>query len=646
MLEELAPFTDERINWDEVTKFTPDMYQLYSTAPLWEIDSPTFNGWNDYRSYWCQELQRLVTTSKAVIGRWQEAGRQMSQALEESVNSSTPVFDFNSALAAEPLPIAASQVHEKVALLASNPPIPMAFPQQENQKQYVSAINQMFGMVWEDINWDRKTAKAHYKIQFWNSACFKWNVDMFAPGIFGQPGKITLDLIATDEIFFDPACKELDCQFMDYIIQKHTMEMGDIQHQYPLSAKQVATSANQLLSDSSVSSRNDGDYIQSPVPKLARNPGRQQKIEVLECYIRDSRLKFEPLILDARKPEYKDRFKLDEDGYIIGEWVPRYPDGRLIIVTSDVVLKDIPNPFPHGEFPYVFPEGDPSEKPYVVGDAAKIMAVTRKYNDISSDVHRFYKSEVPRPMQMDSGAIFDPALAQNVPNDPTYILELTPNKRFERRIASDVPTLVYNYLQNLSGFVDMASGTSAIMRGTISDGSQMSVQTMERAQQFASSRLALAAKLYNTAARKLGRQLMWILRATIKEDIKVLVTMPDGKQEEIDWRSDRKVFDSGDPTKIRQLRATQDYMITIKASTGMPGAVQQEQARASGLFNDKAIDREAYLDAIQYPGRRNIVDRMRAQELEDIQAAGIGRQLGVNLKEAVKQEQPGRRKKE
>jgi hypothetical protein len=249
-------------------------------------------------------------------------------------------------------------------------------------------------------------------------------------------------------------------------------------------------------------------------------------------------------------------------------------------------------------------------------------------------------------MQMDSGAIFDPALAQSVPNDPSFLLELTPNKRFERRIAVDVPPLVFNYLQNLQGMTDMASGTSSIMRGTISDGSQMSAQTMQQLQQFASSRLALSAKFFNGAARKLGRQGMWIVRATVKEAIKVQVTMPDGKQEEIDWESDRKTFDGGNPNAIRNLRAKEDYMITIKASTGMPGAVQQEQARASGLFNDKAIDREAYLDAIQYPGRRNIVDRMRAQELEDIQAAGIGRQLGVNLKEAVKQEQPGRRKKE
>ncbi len=647
MLAESRPISDERINWDEVTRFTPELYEIYSKAPLWEIDSPTFRGWNDYRSYWCQEVQRLQLASKDVIGRWQEAGRQMSEALESSVNSSTPVFDFNSALAAEPLPIAAAQIHEKVALLASNPPIPMAFPQQEAQKQYVSAINQMLNMVFEDNDWDMLAAKAHYDIQFWNAACFKWVVDMFTPGVFGQLGKVSLDLVGLDTIFFDPGCKQLDCKFMDYIIQRHEMEYGEIQAQYPLAANMVKASSDQLISDTSVTTRNDGDYIQSPQPKLGRGlVSRRQKIVVLECYIKDSRQKFEPSILDARAPNYRDRYALDADGYILGKFVPRYPDGRLIIVTSDVVLKDIANPYPHGDFPFVFAQGQPAKKAYAVGDAARIMTVTRKYNNIATDLHSYYQSEIKRPMHQDAGAILDPNLAQNVPNDPTYILELAPQKLFYRRPAVDVPPLVFNYLQTLQGMTDMASGTSPIMRGNLADGDKMSVQTLQNAQQFASSRLALAAKFFNGMARKLGRQGMWILRAIISESIKLQVDMPDGTKEDVDWVSDKKVFDGNDPVAIRQLRAKEDYLITIKASTGMPGAVQQEQARAGGLFNDKAIDREAYLDAIQYPGRRNIVDRMRKQELEDIESAGIGRQLGVNMKETVKQMQPGRRKKE
>lgn len=48
---------------------------------------------------------------------------------------------------------------------------------------------------------------------------------------------------------------------------------------------------------------------------------------------------------------------VDQEGYIIGDWVKRYPTGRQLVVTSASVLKDIPNPYPHGKMPFVFAQG-------------------------------------------------------------------------------------------------------------------------------------------------------------------------------------------------------------------------------------------------------------------------------------------------
>lgn len=636
----------ERIKWGQVRRFTPEMYWLWQKAPLWETDSDQFNSPEEYESYWCQVIQSMTTTSKAAIGKWQMQGKTAARAIEQNQSAVTPVFASNAALAQEPLPFAQAMIQEKVALLSANPAMPMVEQKEESQASQVAGLNTMFGMVLDSVNWPNIAARAQYDVQFFNAGCFRWTVDKFSPGLFGDMGAIDLIKVDLDRIFPDPSCSDLNCKNMDYLIERHDMEIGEIQSQYPLAAARVNAYMDELISDTSVQSRNNEDYIQSPQPKLARNSAvHRQKIAVLEAWIRDTRLKFEPIILDGTSDDYTQRFKLDDEGYIIGNWVKRYPNGRLIVCTASTILYDDSNPFPHGQFPYVFPQGMPSSTPFAAGNAIRIMVVTRKLNDMVQAIHRYFQSEIPRPMMQDSGAIMDPNMQQNVPNDPEYILELAQGKRFERRPAMDIPASVYTYIQLLQAILDMTSGSAGVMRGQLEEGSQLSAEAMNNLQQFASSRLALEARFFNTAVKQLGYQLMWILRMIVKSNLKLTVQLPTGKTQTIDWESDRDVFERGDPNEIQMLRAREDYLVNIKAGTGSPGAKQSQIAYFQSLFNDNAIDRAAFLDGIEFPNRAAINERMRSDELENIAAMGFGKELGANIKEFLKQASPGRREK-
>jgi hypothetical protein len=633
-------------DWEAVERFTPELYWKYTTAPFWQVDSADFISENSYVAYYCALAKELMTYSKAYIGRWQQRGKQTARAVEMAQNPTTPIFDYSSALASEPLPLAISQIQEKVALLSNNPGRPEVQPQQEGQFQYTSALNQLMDMVLEANNYDIKYSRAIYDIRFWAAACWKLNVDPNRRGILAEYGDICLEKLEWDDIFPDPACKELHWDYMDYIIQRHTMEIGDIREQYPLASININVVDDEIISDTSVSARNNEDYIQSPQPKLARdNAAKRQKITVLELWLKDARTHFVPLVQDPNATEFKDRFKLDADGYIIGSWKKRYPDGRLLICTNSSILKDVPNPYAHGEAPYIFPLGLPSSRPYCEGEAGRMSIVTRKYNDISSLEHRFLQSEVPRPMHRDSGAMTNPDISDQVPNDPTYIIDLAPNKRFERRPAVDIPPSVNTYLGSLQNILDMTSGSSGIMRGNVSDGQQMSAEGINKLQDFASSRLVAETRSMNAAVKQLGRQLMWLLRQWVKEKITLTIKLPDGQDKQIDWESDRKVFEKGDPTEIETLRKSEDYLVKVKAGTGDFGAKQAQQSQALELFRERAIDRQALLDALEYPGRQQIISRISNQELEDIKSKAIGKEIGLGIGSEIKQSQPGRRPK-
>lgn len=580
----------------------------------------------------------MVIASKATIGRWQQMGRESAQSIEVNSHPAIDVYGMDDLMAGEPIPLTLSMIYERVALLASNPAKPMVQQKQESQAQQVAGLNQLFDMVLDANDYEVTIAQGFYDIQFWNTCCLRWVVDMFSPGVLAEPGKITLEKIDLCDLFFDPSCKKLHWDYTDYIIQRHHMQIGEIQRQYPLSAHLVNPGADELISDASVMSRNSEDYIMSPQPKLARGAaGRRQQITVLEAWIKDSRLKFEPMVPEGVKPDYKDRYKLDKNGHIMGEWVPRYPNGRMIVVTQTAVLKDLANPFPHGQFPFVFAQGMPARVPYAAGNAARIMVVTRKINNLVSLILRYYMSEIPRPMHSTPGAMMDTNMAQNVPNDPSYILELSsPNARLERPQAVDIPPSVYSFIQFLQSMLDLVSGSGGIMRGQLAEGDQLSAEAVGALQQFASSRLALEAKFFEMAVKQLGYQLSWWLRVIVDAPIKMTVTLPTGDSEQIDWTSDRRVFERGDPTEIQRLRAREDYLYGIRSGTGSPGAQSQRQANFADLYRTGAIDRKSYLDSIEFPGRDAVIARMRQQELEDLQAKSMGRAMGVSISDTLR----------
>jgi hypothetical protein len=459
-------------------------------------------------------------------------------------------------------------------------------------------------------------------------------------------GKICIERIDPGTIFWDPMAKQLHWNYMDYVIQAHEMESGELRKQYPFTAFNVPVDTNNLMAPNSVDMKNNTDYIQSPQPKLARDTAmNRQKIQVLECWLKDSRLKFEPTP-NLESAGWDDRFQIDKSGNLIGRWVPRYPNGRLIVVAAGHVLKDVPNPYAHGQCPFIFFKASPSKKPDTLGDASRIMVVTRKINDVLKHVHAYAQSEIERPMHSDAGAIINPDLRDNVPSTSNYIVELVQGKKLDRRPPQDIPPFTWTYLQSLQAALDLISGSSAVMRGNLADGAQVSAEALQALQQYASSRLSQAAQFFNVGIKQLGRQIMWLIRQSYDQKIKIQVTLPDGTTESFDWESDRLVFEKGDPTEIDRLRATEDYLVMIKPGSGAPGGKQQQTSSLLELFRENAIDREALLDGMEFPNRQVMLQRMRNKELEDIKTKAEAKELGVSMSDQIKQLRAGRRPKE
>lgn len=624
--------------------------------PVYTRDRPDWigsSGKASYRMHWANTILQWKQQAVSEQSKWksvcQKAVRQI-EAIEDSAYANTTI---EHGIASEPLDLAFAYVQEQAALLSTNPPVGQVIAMEEAENNYVAGLNHLIECEKTANGYGQTRYKTIYDGEFYNLGWLKTGANLDEYGTFGQKGKISISRVHPDHMHVDPKADELNWDCMSYIIQEHEMEIGQIRVQWPITGYDISDSEESPMFTSMMDQRSE-DTVLSVVPKIGQTgSAKRQALKVLECWFKPTTLKFVPQretqeYIDERgikQYRYMDVL-LDEEGYVLGNWVPAYPKGRCLIMCQGVILEDIPNRLPHGRCPYIPVIQAPSENLFIPGDATRILKVAMKMNDRVSDIHAYSQSETQRPMHAEIGVFPNQQYWKRVPNKANKIIPINPGRQFLRPPPVEIPQFNWELLRLYQSWMDMISGSSAVMRGTISDGAQLSAEALSSLQNFASSRLALKAKNLAAAEMELTFHLMWLIRRTYDEKITVQVTMPDGTSSTIDWESDRETFESGDEQAIARLTSQESYIVTIKAGTGAPNAQAAQQAVADKLMDRKALTKEAYLDAYQYPQRQLIAKQLNEQEKQDLAAEALGKQTGMNVKRLEKLSGPGRKPKE
>jgi hypothetical protein len=631
-------------------KFRPDDYEEYRHLPRWMLDSLDFVSKDDYHAHWATTIMDWLQQAKNRQSKWKSTCQDAVKTIEEVDDGSNRTYNAEKGLAYKQIRVAKAYVNESVALLCVNRPQGSIVGMQESLNPLVAAGNQLVDAEFKANDFDSVFQSSIYDTKFFRVGWWKTWVDYTRYGPYGQKGKIVINSIDPENIHVDADCKHLDWSNMTYIIEESEHDIGDLRETYPVSGFEVSEFAESPRMGNMLDERSQ-DNISSPLPKMGKGvAAKRQKIKTYECWFKDTRLEFIPERED--KTDFdpltgemeieKDALKLDEDGYVLGEWLPMYPNGRCIVLCEDTILEDMPNRLPHGECPYVAVLTGPARNPFTPGIAVDLITMGQKYNDLISRKHHFGQSETTRPMECEMGTFSNTQYYKRVTNDPNKMVILSQGKTgtLNRRPPTETPTFVDNLTAEYKQLMDLVSGSSAIMRGTLSDGAQLSAEAMASLQQFASCRVAVEAKNSGSSVKKITRQVYWLIRATYDEGVKVQVTMPDGKTDTVDWQSDKAVFESQDEMEIAKLVSREDFIIEIKAGTGTPNAQQARKGEADHLYDRKAIDRPALLDAYEYPDRKQINTRMEERENTMVAQEALGRKLGMNIVKGEKESQP------
>lgn len=641
--------------WGPLTKFTTELYAKYEKLNVWERDDKDWTGDEGkikYRGHWSSTIHSWVSQARSVQDKPRSAARKALEQVEFVEDAAQVAYSIERSLAFQPMAFAHAYIQEQTALLCSNPPRGQVIASQEAEAPYVGALNQLLDSEFKFNNFDQTLYDTVYDGIFYNVGWWKTSVDFTQYGTFGQLGRINIDRIDPEDMHVDPRAKRLDWESLGYIVQQMELEIGEIREMYPITGFEIPDEM-ETATYSSMQDQKAEDNILSPVNKLARGQSwKRQKIKVYEAWFKDSRLKFVPEREDKETTDEngeqlfeKQVLKFDDKGYVLGNWVAAYPKGRCIVICEGHVLEDMPNRLPHGKCPFIPVKQAPSKTLFVPGDATKIVDVAIKMNDIISRLHCYMQSEIERPMHASMGVFPNNQYYKRVPNKSDRIIFINPQGVFMRPPAVEPPEATFTLLQEYQQYMDLISGSSAIMRGQIPQGAQFSADSISSMQQGASSRLQLKAKFLASAVKELTFQIMWLLRYVMDEKITVQVVMPDNTSQAIDWTSDKAIFEAGNEQEIADLTSKESYVIDIKAGTGTPNAQQAQQGIADKLYDMKSLTREALLDAYQWPNRQTILKQLDKKEQDDIKAESFGRAVGAHLKAIEKESGPGRRTK-
>lgn len=283
----------------------------------------------------------------------------------------------------------------------------------------------------------------------------------------------------------------------------------------------------------------------------------------------------------------------------------KYKGGRRIIVSGGRVLLDEANPYKHGQFPFTpifaFPE---SGKFYCGGDIQLIIGGVVMLNRARQ---LLFDSTVKSGGIL---ALVNPKYGldvDSITNDPVQTHEVTDVNQALRFEQFPQPARhLFNFADTLKSEIQDGMGIHDISMGRYTPGNK-TAQEVAALSESDKTRVRKAARMLAWANERIASQ--WLQNAAQFgfEDIFVRIYGDNGEampatlnQSELRGMKDGELTDEA-------LR----FDITIADSSTLPTYFQERKQMAMDLFDRKVIDEEALLSALEFPGWRAIVARVK-----------------------------------
>lgn len=447
-------------------------------------------------------------------------------------------------------------------------------------------------------------------------------------------GDIRADVINPKDIFIPEGARDFhkDCP---WVIQRMRKPVGEVRLQFPDFAKQIKADEdsdkneieqNKPINEVTLVSPTDR-HTKMDTPMPVSGSDERKLVTVLECWMDDQSLE-----------EYEATEEVEGITKTVKKLKKKYPRGKLITILPNqkIRLQGVENPFKHAKKPYVrFVDAINSREFWGEGEVGPLLDMQKIINKILANILDY--------MQLMSNPIWKVEKDSGVdPDDITnaYGLILTPDAGKSNSVSREIPPPIqqalFQFYDMMQRTAEMISGASDVTQGRRPTGITAAA-AIEGLQEAAQTRIRLKERNMKVSLAQLGYLIVQLIMQYYTEpriarlggeDIPeffefFMEETPEGTlmhKQNYEYNKEKDDYNrAGEYETTGPTKGIFDVQI-LSGST-LPFMRGQKINTAFKLQQVGAIDTEALLDAVEWPDKGEIMERMQKQAQEEAAAA-------------------------
>lgn len=567
----------------ELIKFYVDEAEEEEGPEYYEREG--FESVEDWEQYWAKFVNECYDQSYAKYSKYKRSWKIIDERLE-MLGRLSKLASRNASNA--DLVLLPQAIEKAISIQLEGRPRPYYEPLQQSDEQFVSGLNFYAQQVLDEQKFDLKLAQALHHAKKFGVGCIKQTIDTEAKEgkLFGQKAKIVINKVDMRHVWPDPYAESWET--WKWLCVATPMDLDEARRIYPRYADKIKPE--------NCSEDDEADLLKMSINSKGKEyePGARQRVVVKELWLRDESLEFEP------DRDVNGDIVYDSEGEPRGKWVPAFPKMRLVIAIGKQMVFNGPNPFHHGHAPYTFLCDRVSDQLFPVADCEILVPLEDKINTQHKAGYKHTLANANSPWVCDTTAFDSPDKLDQLTSEEGGIITKNQGTDVIRLDAKELPSSFFGFLSWIEAKFNDLTGVSNINQGQLQKGAQLSADAIAQLQGASAANIKMKQNLLEQAEKEFGYQLEWNIRQACDRDVNVDLNDPaSGETVQLSWNIKR-----GQP----------DYGVNIQVTSSLPANKAGIMSTGLQLFEKGAIDRQALLDQIKYPGRGEIVKRMRDRE--------------------------------
>jgi hypothetical protein len=516
-------------------------------------------------------------------------------------------------------------------------------PQEPSDRAVAEIMSEVAASDWQRNNWLMNLCEIIYDANFYGTS--------FGDVPFEPEEKLGLGDIGFNSVdpfycFPDPDAPNINHKKSKHFIYAEPINVDVLKKEYPDKAKflkadmidfikgdktEISTSTYKSPTDNNMVIDQSGEQLSNQTNKALK----------IILWIKDDTVIEESQDLSS-DGSVADGQNAEEANAVTTQFVQKkkYPNGRKICISNNVLLDDGPNPYDDGRFPYArYVNYMLPREFFGISEIEQIEGPQVIYNKIFSfvlDVLTLMGNPI-WVVDNDSGVDTD-----NLFNRPGMVVEPNAGTRVERVEGVGLQPYVLNILQLVGDSINDIAGNNDVSRGLKPEG-VTAASAIKELQDSAQTRLRQKARFLDAFLQEVGQ--LYASRVFQFRSAPQIYRLTNDQNvtKYFKFHIEKQALKTGDEIKIAKYRPMveqpdgsssfgeeQQYQIMgefdIKVSTGssLPFAKQEKASLAFQLFDRQVIDAEEVLKTVEWPNKEAVLERLKQNQAMQSQAQAQG----------------------